>query len=170
MFNPRLENLIYHLVDSGEFKIDGQGRIWKKGKRVEHKARGYLQIRKMIKGRRYCATAHRVVYRHFIGVIPKGLTINHKNGIKDDNRPENLELATYSQQSRHMRDILGKSQRIYNQYGEDNTMTVLKEKDVLQIRRRWKQGELQVTIAKDYPVTFQTISRICRRDTWAQLT
>lgn len=45
--------------------------------------------------------AHRVVWEAVHGPIPDGLTINHINGIKHDNRPPNLELATQSEQVAH---------------------------------------------------------------------
>lgn len=37
---------------------------------------------------------HRLVATTFIGDIPEGFVINHINGIKDDNRVENLEICT----------------------------------------------------------------------------
>ena len=66
----------------------------------------YLQVRTMIDGKRIHALAHRLVWFHFNGPIPPGLTINHKKGNKKDNRPEMLELATYAEQVRHAREVL----------------------------------------------------------------
>jgi hypothetical protein len=44
---------------------------------------------------------HRMVYEAFVGPIPPGSTVNHCNGRKTDNRPENLGLATMSEQMHH---------------------------------------------------------------------
>ena len=44
---------------------------------------------------------HRLVYEAFYGEIPDGLQINHKNGIKTDNRLRNLELVTPSENLIH---------------------------------------------------------------------
>lgn len=40
---------------------------------------------------------HRLIYQAFIGDIPQGYTINHKNEDKTDNRPQNLEAMTIQQ-------------------------------------------------------------------------
>jgi len=37
----------------------------------------------------------------FIGPCPNGFDVNHKNGIKSDNRQENIEYVTKSQNMRH---------------------------------------------------------------------
>ena len=44
---------------------------------------------------------HRAVWEAFNGPIPEGLEINHKNCVRDDNRLENLELVTRSQNNLH---------------------------------------------------------------------
>lgn len=58
---------------------------------------GYMEV--MFNRKHY--KAHRVVYELCIGPIPDGMTIDHINGIKHDNRPENLRLATHSMNSRN---------------------------------------------------------------------
>lgn len=44
---------------------------------------------------------HILVALAFIGGIPKGKIVNHKDGIKDNNKVENLEIITVSENSRH---------------------------------------------------------------------
>jgi hypothetical protein len=48
---------------------------------------------------------HRLVAAAFFG--ESALDVNHKNGIKADNRIENLEYCTRSQNIRHSIDVLG---------------------------------------------------------------
>ena len=58
---------------------------------------GYMSIS-------YCSTrllSHRIVYASKVGLLDPNKEINHKNGIKRDNRPENLELVTGSENMFH---------------------------------------------------------------------
>lgn len=66
---------------------------------------GYVKIKKH-KG--FCGGVHRLVVSAFIGAIPKDMEVNHKNGVKDDNRVENLEIVTPKENVRHSIEVLGK--------------------------------------------------------------
>ena len=69
---------------------------------------GYLGLKIGGKG----TTAHAAVALAFHGAPPtKKHTINHKNGVKTDNVPANLEWVTRSENIRHSIDVLG------NKYG-----------------------------------------------------
>jgi hypothetical protein len=54
---------------------------------------GHLRV--MYKRKYYLV--HRVIYELHNGPIPKEMQIDHVNGIRDDNRIDNLRLATQSQ-------------------------------------------------------------------------
>lgn len=51
---------------------------------------------------------HVLIAKHFIENPHNKLCVNHKNGIKNDNRIENLEWVTHSENNRHAIDVLGK--------------------------------------------------------------
>lgn len=66
-------------------------------------SRGYLWCDIYKAGKRHRLRMHRAVATHFLGA-PEGsdeLVVNHMNGIKTDNRVENLEWMTYSENTRH---------------------------------------------------------------------
>lgn len=64
---------------------------------------GYLQIK--IKRKAY--SVHRLVARAFCDGWFEGAVVNHKNGVRDDNRAVNLEWTTASQNIRHGYRVLG---------------------------------------------------------------
>jgi len=104
--------LIDEIVKSDLFKILSDGdifsRIAKNGqicgcyRRIGgRKSDGYIRFRY----NNEFILVHRVIYRKFKGELISGLTINHKNGIKYDNRVDNLEQVTLSDNCKHAYDI-----------------------------------------------------------------
>ena len=67
---------------------------------AQHKS-GYANIRLYKDGQPTTFRAHRVIFMTFVREIPLGYEINHKNGIKNDNRLCNLEMCTHSQNLHH---------------------------------------------------------------------
>ena len=150
----------------GIIVIDSDGRCWRDNprRRAENRRAGYLQLRYGSGPRRGVAQAHRIVYRVLVGEIPTGLTINHKDGRKDNNHPANLEPATYAEQIRHGKEVLGI--RFGARPGQENHMAKLGPKDVCEIRRRRSAGEKLDAIARDFGIVFQHVSRIVRGVKW----
>ena len=176
--NHRLaERELIKLVRDGEWKIHPDGSIWRfkvRGgnrytgmsqlrscapRRVEKRLpAGYLMVRAMRGSKRVCGLAHRLVWQHFNGDIPPGLTVNHKNGIKDDNRPENLELVTGSEQAKHSH-----RNGLRDQHGQRNPAAKLADNQVAQIRLAYDQGGHDMQgLAERFGVSSQQISRIVR--------
>ena len=61
---------------------------------ASNESHGYDVIAVQIDGERKKFLVHRIVGRAFVPGYQPGLTINHINGIKTDNRPENLEWVS----------------------------------------------------------------------------
>lgn len=63
---------------------------------------GYRQVCLRVEGKRKSCLVHRIVLAYFTNKpLDYNLIVNHKNGLKSDNRLENLEWCTYSQNSKH---------------------------------------------------------------------
>lgn len=83
---------------------------------------GYLRMQ--IDGKFY--SVHRLVYETFFGEIPEGMVIDHINGIRDDNRIENLRCITQSENAMNAQSNGHKCQHKVGQY-EINSDVLIKE-------------------------------------------
>ena len=71
---------------------------------------GYLTCSIRTNGAKLTTTVQRLVLEAFAGPPPTSRhEANHKNGIKQDNRPENLEWVTPEENKRHAVEVLGKT-------------------------------------------------------------
>ncbi len=96
---------MYFISDTGEIYSKYRKKIIKASQDKD----GYLKVRLWNKNKTYTNYfVHRLVASNYIENPQKKKTVNHKNGVKDDNRVENLEWATYSEQERHSFRVLGK--------------------------------------------------------------
>lgn len=59
--------------------------------------KGYYEACLCKENKKKSVLVHKMVARAFIGVRPLGYDINHKNGVRNDNRVENLEYLTRSE-------------------------------------------------------------------------
>lgn len=96
----------------GLYQVSNLGRIYSypknrnKNKGSFHNGRvdlvGYLFFTLSKNNKRIYPRIHRLVYETFVGPIPKGYDIHHINGIKTDNRLENLEMVdSHKHRSEH---------------------------------------------------------------------
>lgn len=63
---------------------------------------GYKFVNISVKNNIKQLYVHRIVCAAFIGEIPDGCNINHKDSIKDNNRLNNLEIVTFNSNSAHI--------------------------------------------------------------------
>lgn len=62
--------------------------------------KGYYRVELCKDGKKKNFSVHRLTYEAFHGTIPPGMTVDHINGIKTDNRLENLQLLTRGDNTR----------------------------------------------------------------------
>ena len=107
---------------------------------------------------------HQAIALAFIGPCPEGLVTNHKNCIKADNRPENLEYVTQADNLQHARDN-GHGPRPTPLRGEQHHQAKLTEGDVRDIRCLAVQQSVR-KLADKYGVSPGCISGIVYRHNW----
>ncbi len=125
---------------------------------------GYHMVKLHAPGRQKVFKVATLVMQRFVGERPKGMQINHVNGIKTDDRLENLKYVTPSENIRHaVRTGLKRSQK-----GEDHGMARLKEEQVLEIRT-FPEYITHKELAEVYEVSGSTISEIRRHISWRHI-
>lgn len=106
-------------------------------------------------------SVHRVVWQSFNGPIKNGLQINHKNGIKHDNRLTNLETCNASENQLHALNVLGHIPPPPPvRKGEQNGRAKIKQSDIPTILSLKAEGWSQQRIAEKFRVCQTSISRI----------
>jgi hypothetical protein len=95
----------------GRYEVSNLGRVRsltdnKGNRRIKVRSlrmakNGYLYLNLWVKGKMYVRKPHRLVAEAFLDRPEGAQCVNHINGDKTDNRAENLEWCTYSQNTRH---------------------------------------------------------------------
>lgn len=115
---------------------------------------------------RHCAVSiHQLVATVFIGPCPPGHEVNHKNGIKTDNRVDNLEYATPTENNKHAVDLGLR----WKHRGEAHHSTKLTAQTVEAIRELLAQGVRQATVARRFQVSKSIVNRIKLGRTWKHI-
>lgn len=128
-------------------------------------ARGYRHVAVRVGGKAKSVYAHRIVAEAFYGPVPDGLEINHKDGDKLNNMPENLEYVLHGDNVRHA----VASGLWPDKSGECNGRAKLSDGDVLSIMEANKAGVSSARLAAAYGVTRGMIWRITTGKAWAHL-
>lgn len=127
-------------------------------------SRGYMVIGVTMGGRKTTVGVHRLVAMEYCDGYSDGMQVNHKNGIKHDNRAENLEWVTPTQNMKH-----AFSTGLANSSGERNSMAKLNRKSVEQIRSMARAGASSASIASLFGVCYATVNYIKNNKTWKEV-
>lgn len=105
---------------------------------------------------------HQLVMLAFVGVAPAGMEINHKSGIKTDNRLENLEYVTHQENITHTIELKGCAVQ-----GTKNHNAKLNDERVREIRRLYSSGLMPIyKLAPIYGVSRTVIWSVVHHLKW----
>lgn len=90
-----------------------------------------VELNKNGKGKSY--SVHRLVAKTYLKDYNENLQVNHVNGIKDDNRVENLEMVTASQNQWHSYHVLKTKPSMQGHFGSNHVRS-------LKVKQYDKQG------------------------------
>ncbi len=155
----QIENSNYYISDTGIVRNNKT----KYTKILQQDRKGYLRI---VLKNVSTQLVHRLVAKAFIPNYENKPCINHKNGIKNDNRVENLEWCTIIENNIHA----NKNGLTNYLKGENIGTSILKENQVLEIRSKFKKRiYTREMLGKEYGVSPLTIKDIISGKRWNHL-
>jgi hypothetical protein len=123
---------------------------------------GYCNVKLCKDGEKKDHTIHRLIMIAFVG--ESKLTVNHINGIKTDNRLENLEYCTQSENIQHAFE----NGLIKVSKGEKNGRSKINEIEARQIKYGYK-GWAYKRIARIYNIGIPLVSKIRSGKLWSHI-
>lgn len=161
----------YQVSNLGRIKSkrDNHGKLRDKILKAGKNPAGYLGItlyRKTIKEQR---SVHGFVSESFIPNPRSKPQINHKNGIKHDNRAINLEWVTPKENVRHSLEVLRNHTNLQRK-GENHPLSKLNNKSVSLIKMLIKENNItQVEIGKMFGISSHNIRSIKMGRLWKHI-
>lgn len=149
---------LYQVSDEGEVKALRTGNILSLN-RLTHC--GYRKASLSRNGKAKEHRIHRLVAEHFIPNPDGKETVNHKDGNKLNNRADNLEWASRSEQVFHSYELNLKARM----GGVDNPNAKLNDEQVREIRSIYQRNSKDfgtVALGKKYGVSHKVISNVVR--------
>lgn len=163
----------------GHYQVSNLGRVRSLDRIITDTTSGYSRSRvfkgsilnPIIRKNGYCSVVlsdrksyliHRLVLLSFIGKDNSKVFVNHKNGIKEDNRLVNLEWATRKQNMNHAFNtgLAHSGDKCYN-----SKLTNEDVREMLLNNENLSMNQL----ASKYNITYSSVYKIVKRHTWKRI-
>lgn len=118
---------------------------------------GYYKIILTVNGNVRSFFVHRIVATVFIPNVDNLPQINHKNCIKIDNRVENLEWTTSSENILHAFHM-----GVKNQKGEKNNSSKFRDVDIMGMKEMYNKNKNKEEIIKKFNISKSYLTRILK--------
>lgn len=147
------------------YSVNEIGEVWSVARKKKMKQRhpfgtDYLTV-SFERSSRY---VHDLIAATFIGPRPAGMNVNHKDGIKGNNRPSNLEYVTKSENMKHAFRI-----GLQSNVGVLHSQAKLTDESVREIRSRVAAGEAGTAVARDMGLSQSCVSLVANGKRWAHV-
>jgi hypothetical protein len=130
---------------------------------IPNRPGGYLHV--VLYNKKYKSRyVHRLVATAFHGNCPAQHECNHIDGIRTNNRADNLEWVTSKKNKTHAIEM-----GLMNNKGSRHGVAKLTEEQVCAIKKALASGATLASLATQYGVCFQAISQIKRGKTWTHV-
>lgn len=128
-----------------------------------HGDRWYARVTLCVDYQRKTISVHTLVLEAFVGPAPDGMECRHLDGNQRNNRLGNLAWGTpdQNQADKVRHGTILKGERV--------VQSVLTASDVVQVRRRYANGERQYRLARELGVSKATICRAIHGRCWAHV-
>lgn len=150
------------------YSINSDGKIFSNYRKTFLKPAydkdGYLKVTLTKNKKLYYKRVHCLVLETFVGLPKDNQQSNHKNGIRNDNRLENLEWCTPKE---NIQDYLRRGSRNFK--GENHSQNKLTTFGVLTIKEMINNGCTHNNIAKLFNISRTTVGDIKHRRSWAHV-
>lgn len=159
----------------GLYRISNLGRVWSCTRTTPHghhkegrflaeadDGHAYLIVNLCRDGDKKVHYIHKLVSKAFVDKREGKTVVRHKDGVKANNKAENLEMCTHAEIMRdaHKMGLIDKK-------GEAHHRAKLKNEDIIEIRRLLEAGHLkQATLGRMFGVGQGAISKIKVGDRW----
>lgn len=162
----------YEVSRDGRVRRATAGRGARPGRELAlqtHKT-GYLYAHLREGGKRTACRVHRLVVEAWVGPIPEGYEVNHLDGDRANNRVDNLQIVTPSENVTHSYAVLGRAPALAGEAHPHAKLTAL---GVRRMRRMWPDwqamGRTQAELGEVFGVSDSVVCRVVNGTAWVHV-